>query len=209
MRTPVAGATNQHQIKSQATRERLLAAAMALVHDKGYGEFSIHAVARAAGMTSGAVQHHFPSRAVLMLDVLQRLLADLEQGPDFWPPLHWSLKRRADHFVRQAWTQLYGQPRFQAAWSAYMAICGDETMVAYVREERGRVGERLQARLAEVFPEMCSGRHGGARAQLVMSTLRGLGLVRPFADERLIAPQLAVLSQFIQSFTQPQEESES
>lgn len=207
MRPPDSTA-NQHQIRSQATRDRLLAAAMALVHDKGYGEFSIHAVARAAGMTSGAVQHHFPSRAVLMLDVLQRLLADLEQGTDFWPPSHWSLKRRADHFVRQAWTQLYGQPRFQAAWSAYLAVRGDEAMVAHVRAERGRLGERLQARMAQVFPEMCGGRHGGARAQLVMSALRGLGLVHPFADERLIAPQLAALSQYIQSFTTPHQETD-
>lgn len=46
-------------------------------------------------MTSGAVQHHFGSKATLMLEVITRLVSRLEEAGDFWPPRHWSLKRRA------------------------------------------------------------------------------------------------------------------
>lgn len=50
--------TTLHQLRSEQTRERLLDAAIALMDAKGNGQWSVHAVARAAGMTSGAVQHH-------------------------------------------------------------------------------------------------------------------------------------------------------
>ena len=82
---------NLHQIKSEQTRERLLDAALGLMHAKGHGQLSVHEVARAAGMTSGAVQHHFASKAALMLEVITRVIAQLEDASDFWPPAHWPL----------------------------------------------------------------------------------------------------------------------
>ena len=103
---------NLHQIKSEQTRERLLDAALGLMHAKGHGQLSVHEVARAAGMTSGAVQHHFSSKAALMLEVITRLILQLEEASDFWPDTQWPLPQRADHFVQQAWAMLYGQPRF-------------------------------------------------------------------------------------------------
>ena len=56
-------ARNLHQIKSDQTRGRLLDAALGLVQSKGHAQLSIHEVAKAAGLTSGAVQHHFASKA--------------------------------------------------------------------------------------------------------------------------------------------------
>ncbi len=62
-----------HQLRSEQTRERLLDAAIALMDAKGHGQWSVHEVARAAGMTSGAVQHHFASKATLMLELTSSL----------------------------------------------------------------------------------------------------------------------------------------
>lgn len=191
---------NLHQIKSEQTRERLLDAALDLMQAKGHGQMSVHEVARAAGMTTGAVQHHFSSKAALMLEVITRLIAQLEDAADFWPPAHWSLKRRADHFVRQAWAQLYGQPRFAVAWSAYLAAREDTLMVTHIMERRSQLTTRLQQRMMQSFPEMCQGSQGQAHVQFVLSALRGMGLQAPFAHAAAIAPQLQVLSRFIQSF---------
>ncbi len=191
---------NLHQIKSEQTRERLLDAALGLMHAKGHGQLSVHEVARAAGMTAGAVQHHFSSKAVLMLEVVTRLIGQLEEASDFWPPVHWSLKRRADHFVQQAWAQLYGQPRFTVAWSAYLAAREDELMVAHIIERRGLLTASLHQRMAQSFPEMCQGPQGQARVQFVLSALRGMGLVAPFSPAAVLPVQLQVLSQYLQSF---------
>ncbi|MBK6650273.1 MAG: helix-turn-helix transcriptional regulator [Betaproteobacteria bacterium] len=112
-----------------------------MISDGGPGQLSMQAVARAAGMTTGAVQHHFPSKAVLMMQVLSRLIADLEANTEFWPSPRWSLKRRSDHFVRQAWEKLYSQPRFATAWSAYLAA------------RRRRCFDRPSSEAACTYPE--------------------------------------------------------
>ncbi|MGV0959001.1 MAG: TetR/AcrR family transcriptional regulator [Limnohabitans sp.] len=191
---------NLHQLKSEQTRERLLDAALNLMQVKGHGQLSVHEVARAAGMTAGAVQHHFSSKAALMLEIITRLIGQLEEASDFWPPVHWRLQRRADHFVQQAWKQLYGEPRFCVAWSAYLAAREDALMVAHIIEQRGFLTSTLHQRMALSFPEMCQGPQASARVQFVLSSLRGMGLVAPFSASAVIPAQLQVLSQYLQSF---------
>jgi len=195
---------NLHQIKSEQTRERLLDAALGLMHAKGHGQLSVHEVARAAGMTSGAVQHHFSSKAALMLEVITRLILQLEEASDFWPDTQWPLPQRADHFVQQAWAMLYGQPRFSVAWSAYLAAREDTLMVAHIVERRSLLTASLRQHMAMHFPEMCQGPQAEARVQFVLSALRGMGLVAPFSPAAAIPAQLQVLSHYLQSF-EPQE----
>lgn len=50
-----------------------------------------------------------------MLEVVTRLLDQLEGAGDFWPPAHCPLPQWAEHFVQHAWRRLYGQPRFAVA----------------------------------------------------------------------------------------------
>ena len=83
-------APNLHQLKSTQTRSRLLDAAMQVLQTKGYGQLSIHEVARVAQMTTGAVQHHFGSKAALMMEVLAHLIDQLDKDNTFWPPAQWS-----------------------------------------------------------------------------------------------------------------------
>jgi AcrR family transcriptional regulator len=197
---------NLHQVKRELTHERLLNSALTLVQEKGAGRLSIQAVAQAAGMTTGAVQHHFPSKAALMMQVLSRLIDSLESDTDFWPSPRWSLRRRSEHFVRQAWAQLYSQPRFASAWSAYLAAVDDVVMTAHIIEQRSLIQQRLRVQFLAAFPEIAIHPQADAHMQFVLTTLRGLGLVRPFAPAAAIDSQLAILSEFIQSIpTKPQE----
>lgn len=194
---------NLHQIKSAATRARLIDAAMDVLQLKGYDQMSLHEVARAAHMTTGAVQHHFGSKAALMMEVLGHLVTRLEQNNNFWPPAQWSAKRRADHFVRQAWLQFYSQPRFAVAWSAYLAARDDAVMTAHIVERRTQLAERLSERMRQSFPELEAWPDSRARVHFVLSCLRGLGLQAPFAPSPVIEAQLKVLSLTLQSFLKP------
>jgi AcrR family transcriptional regulator len=190
---------NLHHIHSEATRERLLSSAMQAMQRNGAGTISIAAVAQAAGMTTGAVQHHFPSKAALMMQVLGRLISALENDTDFWPPAGWSLARRANHFVQQAWAQLYSQPRFSTAWVAYLTARDDELIMAHIAEQRSHIQQRLHAKFVLTFPELAAHPQADARIQFIFTTLRGLGLVNPFASKEAVTAQLAVLSDYIQS----------
>jgi AcrR family transcriptional regulator len=192
---------NLHHIKSELTRERLLSSAMIVLQESGSSQLSLQAVAQAAGMTTGAVQHHYASKAALMMQVLTRLIAELEGSAEFWPSPRWTLQRRADHFVKQAWGQLYSTPRFATAWSAYLAARDDVVMTAHIIEQRANIQQRLRAQFVAAFPELENRPQVDASIQFVFSSLRGMGLVRPFASESAIQDQLSVLSGFIQSLS--------
>lgn len=190
---------NLHQVHSEATRERLLQSAVVAMRKSGSSQISIQAVAQAAGMTAGAVQHHFPSKAALMMQVLGRIVSELESDVNFWPSARWGLRRRADHFVKQAWQQLYSQDRFATAWSAYLAARDDKLMTMHIVEQRTVIQQRMRSQFMSAFPEFERHPKSEAHLHFVFTSLRGLGLVRPFASETAIGLQLAVLSDFIQS----------
>ncbi|GAA4902963.1 TetR family transcriptional regulator [Actinomycetospora succinea] len=73
-----------------ATRAGLVEAATALFAERGFAETSIDDVAAVAGMTKGAVYHHFAGKAALFeavfsareTEVHERLTRTLEDAPD-------------------------------------------------------------------------------------------------------------------------------
>lgn len=62
-----------------ATRERILASAQQLMHQRGVHCVTLEDVARAIGMTRGAVYAHFRSRAALLGALLSCAEADLAE----------------------------------------------------------------------------------------------------------------------------------
>ncbi len=60
----------------EATRGRILAAAFAEIHENGFRAASVERVMRAAGVTKGALYHHFGSKDELGHAVVGELLAD-------------------------------------------------------------------------------------------------------------------------------------
>jgi TetR/AcrR family transcriptional regulator, transcriptional repressor for nem operon len=59
-----------------ATRERILAAAMRLMIDNGFGATSVDAVIEASGTSKGAFFHHFASKRALAEALVERYVAD-------------------------------------------------------------------------------------------------------------------------------------
>ncbi|MFI7386316.1 TetR/AcrR family transcriptional regulator [Streptomyces sp. NPDC049813] len=55
-----------------ATRERLVSCATAVVADVGWAQASVSTVAAAAGIAAGSVYQHFPSKAALAVEVFRR-----------------------------------------------------------------------------------------------------------------------------------------
>ena len=62
------------QARSQQTRERLLDAVVACIADRGYAATTTADVLERAGVSRGAMLHHFPTRATLMAAALEQLL---------------------------------------------------------------------------------------------------------------------------------------
>src|SRR5215218_4328167 len=64
-------ATERTEARKAAVRERIVAAARRLIARGGYAEAQISAVAAEAGVATGTVYRHFPSKAELFADVFR------------------------------------------------------------------------------------------------------------------------------------------
>jgi AcrR family transcriptional regulator len=65
--------TERTEAKRAATRERVVAAARELIARGGYREAQVAAVAARAGVATGTVYRHFPSKAELFAEVFRRV----------------------------------------------------------------------------------------------------------------------------------------
>ncbi len=64
--------TERTEARRLETRERIVTGALAQVADGGYGSASVQAVAARAGVATGSVYRHFPSKADLFAEVFRR-----------------------------------------------------------------------------------------------------------------------------------------
>lgn len=201
---PIAGSVLRHasstrRSRALATREQLIATTIRLMHERSYGSATFFEVAKAAGVTHGALQHHFGSRAMLMLEVLRTILESNALDDRLaWPDSGLSVEARAQQFVQVLWDQLYEPPRFLAAWSVYFGAAGDGALRPRMAEMRVQLASTLRQRFARVFPETQGLPARESFVDLVLSTLRGLGVARLFHQDPLAErAQLQMLAMLI------------
>ena len=64
------------QARSTATREKLIEAALDTIHEVGLKKASTPEFSKAAGVSRGALLHHFPTRADIVIAAMEKLLSD-------------------------------------------------------------------------------------------------------------------------------------
>jgi AcrR family transcriptional regulator len=90
--------------RSEATRTALIAAARRMFAEHGYAGVATEELVEAAGVTRGALYHHFDGKADLFLAVFEaierelaeRLAAEMASTPDPWQGLNAALERCLD-----------------------------------------------------------------------------------------------------------------
>lgn len=66
-----------HAERRAATRAALLDATLESLTERGWAETSTRSIAERAGVTQGALQHHFPSKAALVEAALDHMMREL------------------------------------------------------------------------------------------------------------------------------------
>jgi AcrR family transcriptional regulator len=67
----------KHDLRSEATRRRLVTAARTLFGDRGYADVGTEEIVRAAGVTRGAMYHQFRDKADLFAAVAEEVEAEI------------------------------------------------------------------------------------------------------------------------------------
>jgi AcrR family transcriptional regulator len=168
--------------RSAETRAVLIRAAIETLHTVGFGSTTTALIAKRAGVTTGALHHHFPTKDDLMFGVLdevsERLLVRLEEHE------HRAAdgRLRISDLVRHLW-KVYGDREYWAVWEIIIGTRADPAL------HRRIVAHRLETMRTVLHPWL--ERHvfaGTDRAEItaifefMLIAIRGLGLER-FLDK--------------------------
>jgi AcrR family transcriptional regulator len=192
-----AGVRSPKQDRSRATRSRLLEAAVACLAEHGWSGSTVTVVAERAGVSRGAVQHHFPTREDLFTAAIDHVASEWRTSiraragelPEHGP-------RRTAAVVEMLVGAFTG-PLFRAALHLWVAAADQREALRLrprVADLEARIGREAH-RLAVEFlaaDESVPGIRETVQATLDMA--RGLGLATLLGDDS--ARRTAVVTQW-------------
>ncbi|MEM7328021.1 MAG: TetR/AcrR family transcriptional regulator [Pseudomonadota bacterium] len=181
--------------RRESTRRQLLDATIDMLMESGLSACSLAAVAKRAGLTTGAMQHHFKTKAALMRAVIsERLFAQNRAlKPDDLASQ--SLSERCSALVTQQW-QFYGNPRYIAIWDIILGARSDSLIQSEIAEWQANGTRTHELVIGEVLADQAlSTADIRAIQYFVNAHLRGLALLRTVEDDpAVIDAQLALLA---------------
>jgi AcrR family transcriptional regulator len=196
--------TQEH--RSAESRALLIGAAIELLHTVGFSNTTTALIAKRAGMTTGALHHHFPTKDDLMFGVLEHAAESIRRR--FKEKEHFSGEGDLDvtGLLNHMWS-VYGDPEYWATWEVIIGTRSEGVMHPRVVAHReSSMPAILHPWLdRHVFSE--TGRaEAAALFEFMFIAIRGLGLER-FLDKdaayfrrnlnilaELVGPRLKALS---------------
>ena len=172
------GALEPQQARSQATRRRLLDAAVDELVDFGYARLTTASVAERAGVSRGAQQHHFPHKATLVGEAVRHLaerqLEELHQASEGGRAGRARTQRILDLLY-----DLYSGPLFAAMLELALSSRGDDELAALVEPVERDVSRDVHEHAAQLFGEQTAALPDfDLRLRHALSAIRGLALLR-------------------------------
>jgi AcrR family transcriptional regulator len=170
------------QDRSRATRQKLLVAAVESLAEVGYAATTVAVVAARAGVSRGAAQHHFPTRADLFAAAVEYMtevrLTEIREQASRLP----SGSGRTEAIVGML-ADVYTGPLFRAALHLWVAASTEEPLRQQIVRLEAHVGRQAHRALLEVLD--VSERTPGVRetVQGVLDMSRGLGLADLLTDD--------------------------
>ena len=185
--TQAARTSRTQEERSAAMQRRLLDATVASLSERGYRGTTTLEVQQRAGVSRGALLHHFGSRAELILAAVEHLarerivvLIDLAQGhpPDL---------KRVEWAVKVLWSTFEG-PLFAASLELWLAARSDADLLEALLPKERLLGKAINDMAAELFgPEVSAAPGFGECLAVLLDSMRGAasrGVLRSDRNEK-------------------------
>jgi AcrR family transcriptional regulator len=170
--------------RSTETRRKLVDAAIGVSQESGYANLTITKVAQYAGLSNGAMQHHFATRDDLVLAMLDALYPILDIPFEEIASRKLSVKDRVSTFVDLLW-QIYSRPEYLVVWDIAFGTRSDPHLRAKLQAYQRDIAARALKHLAASFADLNLTADASEQIfQLIISCLRGLALQTVFGVER-------------------------
>lgn len=180
-------------------------AACDLLIEQGRGALSSPNVARAAGVSRGALTHHFPTADALLqatvVHIFGRLVADFQTPFGALPPQ----ADRLDVALALLW-QAYTTPANLALVGLYSTARTDPALRALLLPLAMAHRDNILLLTRAYFPALCQHPQFEAALELVLHTFMGMSVALCMAGPEGLDPhpQLALLRELIDRMTQPE-----
>lgn len=162
--------------RTAATRGAVLDAAVAALVEHGYAGTSTRLVAERAGVSLGALQHHFPTKAALTVEatrhLVQRIAAEFVDAA----PLGGEDQARLGDLLDRLWL-VYRGPSFAAGVELLVAARTDGALAAPMRDFDTEVEGLLSRSAVALLPDLAAREGFEGLMQLAFASLRGLALL--------------------------------
>lgn len=179
---PVAPPTNAltwQQTKSHLTRTTILDAAVSVIYDLGYANTTTEAVARRAGVSRGAMLHHFPNRQQLIeatvlhlneqrLSMFAREESEVQKGAEY---------SRVEEGIDTLWRQL-NTPNFIVFQELKMASRTDSQLAGVLLPALKEFDACMLDATREIFPDLALSESFTRANHLAGLILEGLATAR-------------------------------
>jgi AcrR family transcriptional regulator len=174
--------SRSHLARSEATRSRVLDAAVACIVDAGFQASNLVRIAKVAGVTTGAIQHQFGDKATLLAEVVERGFERMVDRLAALPERALPVPDRVARIVGALW-EGYDATSTRASLEILLAMRGDDAFRRRSVEFVAGMAERIDRLWMGTFSDVDCGRGRHVEAQrMVFATLNGLAL------ERILVP---------------------
>ena len=189
-RSPRKAPRRTHAERTAETRERIMSAVVASVSEGGFHRTTASEIARRAGVTWGAVQHHFGGKEGILAAVLEDSFARFAQRLSDIDVTGAPLEQRVELFIDRAWGH-FESPHFRSTFEILQHDAGESS--------NGWQAEMLVA-WNRIWSAIFDDAHLSRRRRVTLqhytiSCLAGLAAVLRFETppRRMLSDELALL----------------
>jgi AcrR family transcriptional regulator len=162
--------------RREATRRQLLDAAIDILFEKGFNSATLVAVAKRAGVTRGAVQHHFGNKDDLVVAVIDEISTRLPVDIGAEVSLERSVAERVQAITDHYW-RVINSRTFVAAMKIQLATVDDPPVHARIREGLHGTEAALDRQWVGLFGDQKFDPAAAVAARhVVLASMRGFAL---------------------------------
>ncbi len=100
---------NKHVERSIRMRERILTATLDCIFEDGFQNASTTAIVKRAGVSRGAMLHHYPTKEILIASAIEKLLEDEIDDLRAMAIAYAEKQKTIDDFVDYLWSRFSGR----------------------------------------------------------------------------------------------------
>ncbi|MCE1178411.1 MAG: TetR/AcrR family transcriptional regulator [Micrococcales bacterium] len=178
----MSAATEPKQDRSRATRQRLLEATVECLATRGFHATSVGAIAAEAGISRGALQHHFPTREDLIIAALDYMFGERTAAARALTPPTERGAARVREVVADL-MDLYMGELFRAALQVWTVAAADPVLRDRIAPLERKFARGVHSIAVELLEVDDSDPHVRGLIQATLDMARGLALADILTDD--------------------------